>query len=570
MDSGFDDRRRRILVVDDEFVNRQMLGFILNTEFDVIYADNGIEAIAYLQNNHYAVSLIMLDLVMPEMDGFEFLRIRQKDEKLREIPVIVLTTEKEAELRSLREGATDFIKKPYDMPEVILARAHRIVELSEGRQVIRGTERDKLTGLYTKSYFYQYVTQRERFYPNRIMDVCALNIERFYLVNEVFGRDFGDRVLIEVADILRDFLKSSEGIACRGESDWFFVYFSHQENFEELVHRFQEELYRRIPETSIRIRVGLNTNQDKEIEIARRCDQARIAADTLRNDYTRSVALYDVKLHEDSLLAYRLINEVQQAIYEKQLVVHYQPKFGIQGGKPVLKSAEALVRWTHPELGMISPGVFIPLFEKNGLIQKVDYYVWREAGAQIKAWRDKYGITFPISVNVSRIDMYDPYIEAKLMGILREFELEPADLLLEVTESAYVENATYVVDVVKQLKDLGFQMEMDDFGSGYSSLNMITSLPIDVLKIDMKLIRNIHKDEKSLHLVEAILDIARFMSLSTVAEGVETTEQFELLKKAGCDIIQGWYFSKPVPAREFEKFIEDLLIECKDNKEKGE
>ncbi len=272
--------------------------------------------------------------------------------------------------------------------------------------------------------------------------------------------------------------------------------------------------------------------------------------------FTRSVVYYDDQMHEKSLLSMRLINEIHQAIEERQLKVYYQPKYAIQGEKPVLKSAEALIRWIHPELGMISPGIFIPLFEENGLIQQVDNYVWTEAGRQIRRWRDEFGVTLPVSANVSRVDLYDPEIRQKFAGIMKENALTPGDLYLEITESAYTEDSSKLIGVINELREDGFRIEMDDFGSGYSSLNMLTALPIDVLKMDMKFIRNIHVDERSLRLVEIVMEIARFLSVPVVAEGVEYEEQCALLKKAGCDIVQGFLFSRPLPAEEFTRFLQ--------------
>ena len=208
---------------------------------------------------------------------------------------------------------------------------------------------------------------------------------------------------------------------------------------------------------------------------------------------------------------------------------------------------------------MISPGVFIPLFEENGLIQQVDDYVWREAGAQIRKWHEKYGVWIPVSVNVSRVDLYDPEIRPKFAKILADNGLGANDLYLEITESAYTEDSHQLIDVVRGLREDGFHIEMDDFGSGYSSLNMLTTLPIDVLKMDMKFIRNIHVDPRSLRLVEIVMEIAGFLSVPVVAEGVEYPEQCELLKKAGCDIVQGFLFSKPVPPEEFEVFIQERV-----------
>ena len=205
---------------------------------------------------------------------------------------------------------------------------------------------------------------------------------------------------------------------------------------------------------------------------------------------------------------------------------------------------------------MISPGAFIPLFEENGLIQLLDDYVWKEAAAQIRAWKDKFGVTLPVSVNVSRIDIYDPNLKDNLLQIVEKNGLTTKDLYLEVTESAYAEDAGRLIEVVEELRRCGFKIEMDDFGSGYSSLNMLSTLPIDVLKLDMKFVRNMLEDSKSYRLIEIIMDIAKYLAVPVVAEGVEVEEQLKLLKQVGCEIIQGYYFSKPVPPEEFEKFFE--------------
>ena len=235
--------------------------------------------------------------------------------------------------------------------------------------------------------------------------------------------------------------------------------------------------------------------------------------------------------------------------------MYYQPKYGIQSDTPTLKSAEALIRWKHPEFGMISPGDFIPLFESNGLIQKLDRYVWKEAARQVGEWKKTYGISVPVSVNVSRMDIYYPKLRDDFKELLKENGLETNELMLEITESAYADNADQLVNVIENLRSDGFVIEMDDFGSGYSSLNMLTTIQIDALKMDMNFIRNMQKDEKSMKLVELVLDIAKFLQVPVIAEGVETEEQLMLLKERGCDIIQGYYFSKPVPPDEFTKFF---------------
>ena len=303
--------------------------------------------------------------------------------------------------------------------------------------------------------------------------------------------------------------------------------------------------------------MGVYSDVDKSIMVENWLDRAKTACDKLRGDYTKDIEYYSNEFFEKSKFQEKLINDIDSAIENKDLMVFYQPKYNIQGEKPVLRSAEALIRWKHPELGMISPGEFIPLFESNGLIQKLDRYVWEEAAKQVGLWKKEYGISVPVSVNVSRMDIYFPGLKANFEYLLEKNGLEPNELMLEITESAYSENAEELISVVEVLREDGFMIEMDDFGSGYSSLNMITTIPIDALKLDMKFVRNMEKDEKSMKLVELILEIADFLQVPVIAEGVETENQMKLLKERGCEIIQGYYFSKPVPPEEFTAFFED-------------
>jgi EAL domain-containing protein (putative c-di-GMP-specific phosphodiesterase class I) len=267
-------------------------------------------------------------------------------------------------------------------------------------------------------------------------------------------------------------------------------------------------------------------------------------------------------MRERELLHQRLLNDLRAALDESQFVVYYQPKYNVQVDPPRLGSAEALIRWKHPELGMISPGDFIPLFEGNGLISLVDDFVWHEAANQVAVWREKFGITLPVSVNLSRSDVFDPTLMERLTDLVKDNGLDFDDIKLEVTESSYTNNGQELVEVVADMRDLGFMIEMDDFGTGYSSLNMLSEMPFDVLKMDMRLVRNIEKSEKDLRLVKLILDIARYLDVSVVAEGVETQGQLDLLRDGGCDLVHGFFFSRPLPPEEFEELIKrDLAIE---------
>ena len=543
-----------VLVVDDQEINRDVLGMILEDDYDIIYAENGREALEKIEQYKDKLSIVLLDLMMPEMDGFEVLSRVRADEYLKRIPMIVLTADRSAELRALQMGAADFITKPFDMHEVILARVSRIIELSEGRQLISAAEHDALSGLYSKNFFFEYANRIHQFHPELKMDAIAMDIEQFHSINALNGREFGDRVLRRLGDAISDFLGGSPGIASRIEADRFDIFCKHQDDCQALLDRLQDQVNTISRNAVIRLRMGVMPWREG-VEPVLLFDRAHTACNMARGDYKTHLVVYDEEMRTRETLNQRLLNDLRRAVEERELMVFYQPKYNIQYDPPKLSSAEALIRWKHPELGMVSPGSFIPLFENNGQISVVDNYVWDKAARQIAAWRDKYGVTLPVSVNLSRVDVFDPTLEDKLRALVDRNGLDRGALKLEVTESAYTENAGQMISLIERLRGMGFEIEMDDFGSGYSSLNMLSSMPIDVLKMDMAFVRNIEHSEKDFRLVELVLDIAGYLKVPVVAEGVETERQYQLLRDAGCELVQGYYFSRPLPPEEFEALI---------------
>ena len=549
-------RKRQILIADDEMINREMLGAYLEDEYETLYACDGKESIEMVRKYKDTLSLVLLDILMPEMSGLEVLKVLKEDPQLSQIPVIVLTAERDAEVESLKLGAADFIPKPYPDIDVIHARVLRTIELSEDRDIIRSTERDELTGVYNEEYFFRYAEEFDQYYGQTETDAVLVDVNHFHMVNERYGKAYGDKVLCAIAQQLRDAVNPSGGIVCRLEADTFLVYCPHRENYEAIMDQASVSLTDDgTSENRIRLRMGVYSCADKTIDIERRFDRAKMAADAIKNTVTKTIGFYDNNLHQQQLYAEQLIVDFPTAIRENQFKVFYQPKFDIRPDTPVLTSAEALVRWNHPTLGMISPGIFIPLFEENGLISELDRYVWRETARQIREWKDRLNYSVQISVNVSRVDLYDPDIAETIKGITEKERLVSGDFLLEITESAYTQDSAQIVETAQKLRDMGFRIEMDDFGTGYSSLNMISTLPIDALKLDMQFIRSAFREGGSTHMLEVIIGLSDYLSVPVIAEGVETEEQLHALKAMGCDIVQGYFFSKPVPASEFEPFI---------------
>ncbi len=551
------DFRRTILVVDDEPVNLRLLGNILKDEYDIAYAETGDEALLEIKNQKDFLSLVLLDLHMPCGNGYMVLDEIKNNEELMNIPVIVLTADNSAEVESLRRGAIDFLNKPYNRPEVIRARVRRAIELSIDRNIIDATGKDKLTGLLTKDYFFQYAHEYDKFHPEQEVDAVVVNINKFHLINELYGRNYGDKVLCTIADGVRSFARGCGGVACRDNADCFYIYIEHQENYDYLTKILADRLIDITDKHDFHFRIGIYPDIYHSVNLEQRFDRALQASNSVsKNSNHDVVAIYDNNMHEKELYEAKLLNGIEKALLEKQFNVVFQPKYDITGDEPKLCSAEVLVRWKHPELGFVRPDSFIPLFEENGRIKELDRFVWQEAAKQIKRWKDMYGVTMPLSVNVSRVDIFDPDLLDFLKEILEENSLEPKDMHLEITETAYTDSVTTIVEVVNSLREAGFKVEMDDFGKGYSSLNMLTSLPIDALKLDMGFIKGIAENNKELSMVEFIVNVARFLEVPLIAEGVENSEQYLLLKKAGCNVIQGYYFSKPVNTSEFGHLIE--------------
>ena len=434
-------------------------------------------------------------------------------------------------------------------------------------RLISATETDELTGLYNRDYFLQYATRLHQEHPEMPMDAVVLNIDGFHSVNAIHGRAFGDAVLRALGGEIRVISGELGGIAGRFEADRFDIYCPQQQDYHAIHKRLQARLDTVSPSVTIPLRMGVMPWQP-DLEAVQMFDRARTACSMARENFQEHLVIFDEEMRKRENYEQRLLNDLRRALDSFEFEVYYQPQYDIQSDPPRLVSAEALVRWNHPELGMIPPVDFITLFERNGKISEVDQYVWSEAARQVARWRDLYGVTLPVSVNLSRVDVFDPALESALEKLLAYNGLAFGALRMEVTESAYTENADQVIRVVEGLRNKGYIVEMDDFGSGYSSLNMLSAMPVDVLKMDRVFIRNIAVNEKDAHLVSLILGIARSMKVQVVAEGVETEEQLRILKDLGCSLVQGFYFSKPLPPDVFEDEIIQKIVKARDESAK--
>ena len=560
---------RTILVVDDQKINRIVLRKMLSAEYKVVEAGDGQEAITMLHAPGTNVSLILLDLVMPVMDGDEFLQLKQRDPVLSNIPVIVTTAEygTEKEALALEYGANNFVTKPYRDTRVIMQRVRNTIKLRETSEMANAMETDRLTKGFNKVGFVQRATDIIVQNPDEAFDLVSTDIESFKLVNELHGMEVGDQLLRDIAHWLSEAAEHDEiYLFGRSSADVFLILLRHDiEHTKKIVLALSAYLKTYSLDISLELKAGCYTTgsekPDKSVDLM--CDRADMTTKSIKGHYGEHFAAYDDSLRISLLKEQDITSNMQQALNNQEFVVYYQPKFNLNNLSIV--GAEALVRWRKPDGTLVSPGDFIPLFERNGFITQVDIYVWEKVCINIKKWLAQLGDKMiPISVNVSRVDIYRPHLVETLVGLVEKYGI-PIELLhLEITESAYTENATKLVGVVKQLHDTGFIIEMDDFGKGYSSLNMLSELPIDILKLDMNFMQNSSTGRQH-NVLNFVVGLSKWLGLKLIAEGVETGEQVNSLRSMSCEIGQGYYYSKPI---EEAKFTDKLFKDVRGNDSK--
>ncbi|MGX8698455.1 MAG: putative bifunctional diguanylate cyclase/phosphodiesterase [bacterium] len=545
----------RVLASAADYADRERLKEILSGEYALEFALNSLVALETMRRRSTYVAFL-LDMDDQEMNSFSVLSAMLREENLRHIPVIAITADFRMEAKCLRLGASDVILKPFRDPEAFLVRLLKAVQLAESAHLVRHTQHDPLTGLYNEEYFYCYIEKLDSRNPEMDMDAILVDIDRFHLVNEVYGQEVGNRVLMALGGELMHISVEEEGLACRREGDVFYLYLPHREKFNGLMDRLYDAVSQKHGIwANVRLKLAVYPSVDKNLSPRMRFSRAKSAWEMVRRSYSHHIAIYNKALYDQNVFSQQLLNSVDEALEGGQFKVYYQPKYDITANPPVLAGAEALARWFHPQFGLISPSVFIPLFEEGELIQKLDRYVWEQAAAQIARWKESYGLSIPISVNVSRVDLRYADPLRVIPALVQKYGISASLLHLEVTESAYFDDAEELVKKVNALRELGFQIEMDDFGSGYSSLSTLSYLPIDVLKLDMGFIRNAFGNEKNIHIIRLMMGIKHFLHVPVIAEGVENEEQLKLLKEMDCDMVQGYYFSPPVPPETFEELL---------------
>ena len=549
--------RKRIMVVEDNSLNREMLRVILADSYDIVEAEHGQEAFDILKTGSVRIDLILLDVVMPVMDGFTFLEQLKNDEMLKLIPVIVATQSDgdDNEIKALRCGATDFFSKPYK-PEIIRHRIENIFRLRENATIASQFQYDSMTDLYSRGYFFMKVAEMLEANPDIDYNIVCINVVNFKLYNEVFGEKKGNEILIAMAEYIIENVGDS-GLCGRFGGDRFVVL---QEREREIADRKHfTETGRSIE--GITVKFGVYEIFDRSIGIDIMCDRGFMAADSIRNRYDVNVALYDAEMRTRLIREKTITESMESAVTNDQFEIYYQPKYDVDSVQ--IAGAEALIRWNHPELGYVPPSEFITLFEKNGFITILDKYVINKVCMQMGEWKAEGLRLPPVSVNLSRTDVYCSDIVEYITGCIETNGLAASDIHIEITESAYTEHPAQIIAMVEKMRDNGIVIELDDFGTGYSSLNMLNEINADVLKMDMRFIQTKSEKEAQQGILKLIINLARWMDMKVIAEGVETQEQLMRIRDAGCDYVQGYLFSKPLPAGEYEYLIRNNDVICK-------
>ena len=541
--------RKTLLVADDNKVNRLLLLEILKNDYDILEATNGQEAMDFLLDKNQEISAVLLDFVMPLKDGHQVLEEMKSIPDLMDIPILVV---KSFEPSAIIKLVKNMIEKN-EMHKLMLENVRLKEQAAAQAEIKYRLEHDGLTGIYGRELFCEVTSKMLLEDPRSNYILVSLDIEKLKLINDLFGRRKGNEILKGIADKLREIL-SGKGTYARLESDRFAACFSESiftlEEFQKIINEYVKKY---ISNFTVIVKFGAYRIKDTDIKVDIMCDRAQMALQTIKGDYSNNFIYYNDQINEMIVLEQKLLSEMEVALKEKQFQIYLQPIYSLSKMKPV--SAEVLIRWMHPDFGIISPGIFIPIFEKNGYVAKLDYYVWEQACRFLANRKKKGKEDISISVNVSRYTLYDPELSNKIIKLVKKYNINPILLKFEITESAYTDNPKQLINTILLLQDYGFKVLMDDFGSGYSSLNLLKNLNVDILKIDMKFLEDFETSSRGGSIFTSVVRMAKWLKIPVIAEGVETKAQLEFLRGVGCDGIQGYYFSEPLPIKEFEEHI---------------
>ncbi|HEY9866454.1 MAG TPA: EAL domain-containing protein [Candidatus Obscuribacterales bacterium] len=579
-----------ILIVDDTPDNLHLLSRMLTRQgYNVRKALSGPMALMAAQT--VAPDLILLDIMMPEMDGYEVCQHLKADAKTAEIPIIFLSALDDVldKVKGFQVGGVDYITKPFQFEEVLIRVQNQLalraaeleirvlneeleVRVKQRTQELEAANtkllamalHDSLTGLPNRALLMTdlhrsiHLAKANSGYQ---FAVLFLDCDRFKVVNDSLGHLVGDELLVLIAHRLSCYVKPQNTLARLG-GDEFAILLTEIPDFNAVItlsdqilqcfsQPFNLERHEIFINASIGIVIG-NCDYDEPEHLLRDADTAMYRAKALGKGQYH---LFDPVMHTAALERLQLETDLRRGIEQQELVVHYQPIVCLNTGK--ISGFEALVRWRHPQRGLVPPNLFIPIAEETGLITAIGYWVLSESCHQLRAWQ-KQNLIDPrlfVSVNLSVKQFAQPNLLEQIDQVLVDSQLNPDCLKLEITESAIMDNHQNVATILKELRKRHILISIDDFGTGYSSLSYLHSFPVDTLKIDKSFVQRLNLESENIGLIPVIISLAKTMNMNVVAEGIELPEQLEILRELNCGLGQGYLFAKPLPGEELIKFL---------------
>jgi diguanylate cyclase (GGDEF)-like protein len=560
-----------ILLVDDDEATLKLLEAILMADgYAVCSAVSGEDALISVAKHH--PDLILLDIMLPNIDGFEVMRRLKADALTESIPIILLTGlyDRELRIKGLQDGGSEFLSKPIDRTELLI-RVKNLLKIAEyhksllshnealNKHILWLAHFDTLTGLPNRTLLLDRANMAiniaERTHTS--LTLMFLDLDHFKNINDTLGHDIGDELLKSVANRLKSITRKQDTVSRQGGDEFILVLPNTDADaalhvaesiLTTLAQHFQVKHYELSITTSIGIAI-YPCDGDNFGLLSRHADVAMYMA---KHGGRNCFRFFSREMDVCSRHILQLENDMRHALERNQMYLCFQPVMSLQDN--VMSSAEALLRWDHPQLGQISPTEFIPIAEKSGQILSIGEWCLRTVAHQLKVWVNKGMKPIPIAVNLSAVQFNQPVLLELIMQILEEVQLAPRYLELELTESVAMADPDQTISVINKLHKLGIHMSIDDFGTGFSSLSYLGSFHVHKLKIDQSFLNNLNRDNRAV--VRAILSMARSLNVKTIAEGVKTKEQLIFLRKHGCDAIQGSYFSKPLLVDQFEQFMQ--------------